>query len=171
MPDKDQVKPYHAEISSGQETADAVADVLKHAAERDEAAKKKVTHKGQAKWMLPLAMNLGVLAVYLLIAQPDWSVVSPIAAPPTEEQVERLRNAMYTFGINQIDQFALQNDRLPATLEEAGAGRLVGTVEYTPRPDRTYVLFATVGDADIVFDSAVQTVEQFVPSLATSLGG
>jgi hypothetical protein len=172
MTEKDQVKPYHAkEPPRGQEAADAVADVLKHAAARDEAAKKKTPPKSQPKWMLPLAMNLGVLAVFFLVAQPDFAVVSPIQAPAADEQIERLRGAIYAFGIVKIDAYIASNGRAPGTLQEAGADRLVGQVDYTPRGDSTYVLFATVGTQDLVFDSSVDSVEEFISNLATRLGG
>ena len=90
--EKDQVKPFHAkDVASGQEAADAVAAVIKHAAERDEAARRKAPAKTQPKWMLPLGLNLGLLAVYLLIAPPSWVIVNPIAPPPDEQRVGNLR--------------------------------------------------------------------------------
>ena len=103
MSERDQVTPYHAkDVATGQEAADAVADVLKHAAEREEAAHKKTAPKKQPKWMLPVGINLGVLAVYFWIAPPNWVQVNPIQPPPAEERVESLRRAMYVNGIARI---------------------------------------------------------------------
>ena len=162
MSDKDQVKPYHAkEVGSGQEAADALADVLEHAAERAEAAKQGVAPKSQPKWMLPLGLNLGLLAVYLLVAQPRWVQVSPVQPPPAAERIESLRTAMYFNGIARIDGFFASNDRLPTSLGEAGAAALEGTVDYVPRNDASYVLIGRVGDQTISYDSATQTPEEF----------
>jgi hypothetical protein len=168
--DKEPIKPYRAkDFSAGQETADVVADVLKHAAERDEAAKKRTGPKGQPKWMLPVAMNLGLLAVYFLIAQPQWTLVNPIQPPPPARQVSNLRNAIYLHGIMRIESFRQANGRLPASLEEAGATALVGQVDYDLRADSTYLLLSTVGEDVISYDSATMTVEEFTGPLA--LGG
>jgi len=162
MSDQEQIKPYRAkETSTGQEAADAVADVLSYAAERDEAARKRTPPKPQPKWMLPLAMNLGLLAVYFLAAQPDWLVLSPIDPPPAAEQVTGLRNAMYMHGIARIESFRQANGRLPATLEEAGAGALVGQVEYQVVGGSTYTLVASVGEEVISYNSATMTPQDF----------
>ena len=161
MSDQEQIKPYRAkETSSGQETADAVADVLSYAAERDEAAKKKTPPKPQPKWMLPLAMNLGLLAVYFLAAQPDWLVLSPIDGPPPAEQLSDLRDAMYLHGITRIENFRRANGRLPGTLEEAGAGALVPSVDYRVVGD-SYTLVATIGEEVIEYDSSRMTPRDF----------
>ena len=162
MSDRDQIKPYHApDASSGQETADVVADVLRHAAERDEAASLRAGPKPQPKWMLPLAMNMGLLAVYFLVAQPSWTTVNPIQPPPAQEQAQSLRLAIAIEGIGRIDGFLLANGRLPRSLEEAGAGGLDGMVEYVVRGDATYALIATVGEEVIAYDSATMTPEEF----------
>lgn len=165
MSDKDQVKPYHARAAStGQETADAVADVLRHAAERDEAQARRTAPKARAKWMLPVALNLGLLAVYFLAAQPQWTTVNPIHPPPQTQQVERLRAAMY-LGIARIQSYAAANGRLPATLEEAGANALVGSVDYRPGPNDSFSLVTNVGDEVLSYDSATMTVEEFTGPL------
>ena len=54
-------KPFHAkDVSSGQETADVLAEVLQHAKEKDQAAKgTKVEKKGQPKWVPVIGANLG----------------------------------------------------------------------------------------------------------------
>jgi hypothetical protein len=166
MTEKDQVKPFHAkEASSGKEAADAVADVLRHAAERDEAARKaeqKAAPKGNPKWMLPQAMNLGVLAVYFLVAQPTWTQVNPIQTPPSAERLQSMRTAMLIDGINRIETFRQNNGRLPASLQEAGSSPgLVSEVVYQTRGDSAYTLIGSVGDEDIVYDSATMTQADF----------
>ena len=167
MSEKDEIKPYHAtEAASGQEAADAVADVLKHAAERNQAAHKKVAPKAQSKWALPLGLNLGLLAVYFWVAQPQWVQVNPIQASPSAEQIESLRTAMYFNGIARIETFVVNHDRLPTSLEEAGSSVLVGLVDYVVQGDSTYTLISSVGDVVISYDSATQTPADFTGPIA-----
>jgi len=145
MSENDEVKPFHAKgVDPGQETADVVAAVLKHAAERERAAKSKTAPKKQPKW-------------YLLIWSPEWVVLNPIAPPATEQRVEKLSGAMW-LAINKIEAFNLDNERLPQSLMEAGANEasltdtLVGS---------SYVLSAEVGEEALVFNSAVQTPREW----------
>ena len=169
MTDKDPVKPYHAkDTAPGKEAADVVAEVLKHAQQREQAAKKKEVPKGPPKWMLPLTVNLGVLALYFLIAQPEFLVLNPIDDPRTVEiRVEQTRNAMYVMGIARIESFRMQNGRLPATLEEANAGDLAARgVDYSTQGDSSYILVTTVDSETILFDSSSQTVQEFVGNLS-----
>lgn len=169
--EKDKVRPYHAkETTSGQEAAEAVAAVLKHAAERDQAAKQKTAPKQQPRWMLPLGLNLGVLAVYLLIAPPSWVVVNPIATPPDEEVVADLRAGMF-FVKARIDSYQSSNGRLPATLVEAGVNPdQAAAIDYTPRGDSTYVLIALVGEEAITYDSSRHSAEDAFGNLSTRMG-
>lgn len=171
--EKDQVKPFHArEVATGKETADVVAAVLKHAAERDEAAKKKAAPRTQPKWMLPLGVNLGVLAVYLLIAPPAWVVVNPIAAPPDERRLEDLRAGMYIYGM-KIEGFRMANGRLPATLAEAGVS--AEGIDYTPRGGSAYTLISSIGEETVLFDSSSHTWQEWAQSevgdLSRRIGG
>jgi hypothetical protein len=168
----DRVRPFHAkETSSGQEAAEAVAAVLKHAAERDQAAKLKAPPKQQPKWMLPLGLNLGVLATYLLIAPPSWVVVNPIAPPPDEEVVDNLRTGMF-FVKARVDSYRTQRGRLPASLEEAGVSPdQAAEIGYTPRADSTYVLIAIVGEQTLSYDSSRQTPDEAFGDLSTKIGG
>lgn len=168
MTDKDPVKPYHAkDMAPGKEAADVVAEVLKHAQQREEAAKKKEVPKGPPKWMLPLTVNLGVLALYFLIAQPDFLVVNQITDTRTvDTRVAQTRNAMYVMGITRIESFRMQNGRLPTTLEEANAGDLAAQgVDYSTQGDSSYLLVTTVDSETILFDSAAQTAQDFVGNL------
>lgn len=168
MSDQDHVKPYHAgNASPGQEAADVVAEVLQHAAEREQAAKKKVPQKGPPKWMLPLTVNLGVLALYFLIAQPDFLIVSPIDDPrPPAVAVESASNALYLEGIQRINMFVEANGRLPESLEEAGSFLAGQGVDYTVQGDSSYILIYTIEGAEpIVFNSATQDPLDFAPVL------
>ena len=173
MSEEDQVKPFHAkETAPGQEAADVVAEVIKHAAAREQAVKKKVALKGPPKWMLPLTLNLGVLALYFLIAQPNFLVVSPNVDQRTvTERVEGARNAMYFDGIARIETFLNQNGRLPESLDEAGSTLAAEGINYEIVGDSTYLLILTIETETIVFDSAAQTASDFVGNMAGTLPG
>jgi hypothetical protein len=169
--EKDKVRPYHAkEMTPGEEAAEVVAAVLKHAAERDEAAKTKAVPKQQTRWMLPLGLNLGVLAVYLLIAPPAWVEMNRIDPPPPEEVVANLQASVY-IAKSKVEAYRSRNGgRLPVTLEEAGVNAVQAeAIGYTPRGDSTYVLLALVGDRNVTFDSARHT-DQMFGNLAQRIG-
>ena len=169
--DKDQIKPFHArEVTTGQETADVVAAVLKHAAEKDEAAKKKTAPKPQPMWMLPMGLTLAVLATFLLVAPPPWVVVNPIAAQAPADAVESLQSAFFFYG-SKIEGYRQSNGRLPQTLAEAGV--TVEGLDYTVNGDH-YMLISSVGQRDVVFNSAVESLRDWaareLPGLRDRMG-
>jgi len=167
MSENDEIKPFHArDVTSGQEAADAVAAVLKHAQERDAAAKARAPGKKQPRWLLPLGINLGVFAAYLLVWQPPWVVINYIAPPPTEERVELANNAMY-MALNRIEGYRINNGRLPSTLEEAGVTQ--AGLDYTLQGASNYVLIAEVGEDLLQFNSAVQTAQEWGQQHANSM--
>jgi hypothetical protein len=157
-------KPYHAKgAAPGQEAADVVAEVLKHAAEREQASKVQQRPKGPPKWMLPLTLNLGVLALYFLIAQPDFLIVSPVEDPrPSGQVLQQERQGIYFDGIMRIDMFRAQNGRLPRTLEEAGITLGQQGVEYSTQGDSSYILIKTIGTESIVFDSRTDSAAEWL---------
>ncbi len=155
MSSEDKVRPFHSkEPARGQEAADAVAAVLKHAAERDQAVKQKAQPKKDPKWMLPLGLNLAVLALYLLIAPPSWITVNPITAPDSVRQTESLRVAMF-LQVKRIEAYMLVHGELPPTLDAAGSP--MPGVEYMPQGNGRYQLTATAGDEALVYDSIEST--------------
>jgi len=163
MSGEDQVRPYHAKPEvSGQETADAVAAVIKHAQDRDRAATAKSSPKKPSKWMLPVGINLAVFAVYLLIGQPAWVNVSPIEAPSVVKQEQDLRAAMY-MQAQRIEGYRIQNDgALPGSIQELGTSPYEG-VDYVPQGG-SFRLIALVGGETVVYDSAAPD-----PSFAQSV--
>jgi len=167
MSSEDQVRPYHAKDEArGQEAAEAVAAVLKHAAEKDKAAHAKTAPRRQPKWMLPLGINLAVLAVYLLIAPPAWVVVNPIAPPDLAAQTTDLKKALW-FQAQRIEAYRQQHGQLPAQLADAGSA--IPGVEYVREGDR-FRLVGMVGDATVVWDSSGAN-EDIQALVAGSLGG
>jgi len=168
MSSEDQVRPFHAkEGSSGQETADAVAAVLKHAAERDAAAHERKRQKNQPKWMLPLGINLAVFAIYLLIAPPAWVTIHPIEGPPPAEQELSLRTAMF-LQAQRIEAYRLRHGSLPDSLADAGSP--MPGVTYDRIGLDSYQLFGTNGSATLEYDSS-QSLAAFVGTAADRLAG
>lgn len=163
MHDQDDVKPYHAkDVAPGQEAADVVAEVLRHAEERERAAKEKSVPKGPPKWMLPLTVNLGVLALYFLIAQPNWVVMNPVQDPRSStEVVQQTKAAIYIAGITRIESYRQVNGRLPQTLQEAGVDLGAQGIRYEVQGDTAYLLITTVGGEPIVFDSTIDDPAQW----------
>ena len=168
MSSDDQVRPFHAKDESrGQETADAVAAVLKHAAERDKAARKKVPRKPPPKWLLPLGIQLSVIAVYLLAFPPRFIVVNPIPVRAPAEAVEDLRLAMW-FQIQRVEDYKNKHGQLPERLADAGSP-LEG-VEYHRQGRNSYQLVASVGQEALVYDSN-ESPDDFVGTAANKLTG
>jgi hypothetical protein len=167
MTKQDDVTPYRAkEAAPGQEAADVVAEVLQHAAEREKAGKQRIQPKGPPKWMLPVTVNLGVLALYFIIAQPDFLIVSPIEdTRPDAEVIQSTRQGVYFDGIMRIDAFIAANGRAPSSLEEAGSFLASQGVNYTVQGDSAYILILTIGDETIIFDSAVDSSSDFVGAI------
>ena len=163
MSEKDDVQPFHAKgTAPGQEAADVVAEVLAHAAEREEAGRRPSGPKGPPKWTMPVTVNLGLLAIYFLVAQPQWIVVSPLDDPRSEvEVVEASRRAIYFDAIQRIEMFRGEFGRLPASLIEAGSPLADQGVAYEVI-DNTYLLTFSIDGQNFTFDSATQTGADFV---------
>jgi hypothetical protein len=159
MSSDDQLRPFHAKDEArGQEAADAVAAVLKHAAEREKAVKEKTKRKPPPRWLLPLGIQLSVIALYLLFLPPRWVVLDPIQGPDPATRVEDLRRAMW-FQIQRVESYKLQHGELPERLSDAGSP--VEGVEYLRQSGNSYQLVATVGEEALVYDSN-QSAEAFV---------
>ncbi len=170
MSSEDQVRPYHAgKETPGQEAADALSAVMSHAAEREDAQHQKAPPKTQAKWVLPLGVNLGVLALYMLIAPPAWVVMNPIEAVPVEEQADDMRLVMYMQAL-RVNAYRGEYGELPETLEDAGSA--VPGVEYFAVGTDRYELITTIGEEVIRYDSQ-ESPNEWVGSGATGklLGG
>jgi competence protein ComGC len=169
MSSEETVRPYHATPDArGQETADAVAAVIKHAHDRDEAARKRERPRGQPRWMLPLGINLAVFAVYLLIAPPAWVTVNPIEGPDPAAQEQSLRVAMF-LQAQQIEAYRLEHGALPASLAELERDPVSDEVEYVPRGS-SYQLVGAVGESALVYDSTGDNAE-FTRSMSARMAG
>ena len=119
--------------------------------------------------MLPLGINLGVFAVYLLIAPPAWVVVNKLEPPPIEEQADDMRLAIFMQAM-RVSGYLQQNGELPLALEDAGSA-YPGIAYSVEGPDR-FQLSATIGDQVITYDST-QPAQEWIGAEATGklLGG
>ena len=169
MSSKHPVRPYHAgNKAPGQEAADAVSAVLDDAARHDKAQQQKAAQKTQAKWVLPVGINLGVFAVYLLIAPPAWVVMNPLEAAPIEQQTDHMRLAMYMQAM-RVDAYRQQNGELPVALGDAGSA--VQGVEYSIIGANRYELIATIGTEVVRYDSSESANEWVGSDAASKLRG
>ena len=164
MSSEDQVRPYHAK--TGSETADTLAEVLEHAAAKEEAAHQRSGPKRQSRWKMPLGVNLGVFAVYLIIGQPQWVVMDPIEGPPVEVVEGNLRNAIFLADA-RIRGYQNTNGRLPASLAEAG---LSYDWDYRVLGGGQYQLVASEGEVVMSYEST-QSIHEFVGESGARLGG
>jgi hypothetical protein len=168
MSPEDPIRPFHAKDEArGQEAADAVAAVIKHAAERERAARAKKAPRKQPRWLLPVGVQLAVLAVYLLISPPTWVTVHPIQGPDSVSQEYSLRVAIYMQS-QRIESYKIKTGRLPRTLDEIGASVAPG-VEYRLTGDG-YQLVGTNGRAALVYDST-ESATDFLGEAASRLTG
>jgi len=168
MSSEDQVRPYHAKDESrGQDTADALAAVMKHAAERDKAIKEKPKPKKQPRWMLPLGIQLSVIALYLLVAPPSFVTVNRIEPRDPSHAVEDLRVAMY-LQIRKLEDYRIKHGRLPDALSDAGSA--VPGVAYRRQGADRYQLVGTAGEEAVVYDST-EPADEFVGSAVDKLKG
>lgn len=163
MSEKDDVQPFHAKgTAPGQEAADVVAEVLAHAAAREEASKASAGPSGPPKWAAPVTVNFALLAVYFLLAQPQWIVVSPLTDPrASADVVQASREGIYFDGIQRVEQFRQMNGRLPGSLIEAGSTLADQGVDYVV-VDSAYILTYVIDGEGFTFDSASQTGADFV---------
>jgi hypothetical protein len=170
-PDNDQIKPFHAkEVTTGQEAADVVKAVIEHAAARDAAAKQKAPPKPQPIWMLPLGLTLSVLATFLLVAQPSWVVVNPIAAQSPEDVLASTQRAIYGYAM-MIESYRARTGRLPQSLAELG--KPVEGLDYEVVGE-SYTIGAAVGDAYVGFNSSTESPPAWAERVGVSfanLGG
>jgi hypothetical protein len=167
MTENEDVKPFHAkEAASGQEAAEAVAAVLKHAQEREAAAQQKAPPKKQPRWLLPVGVNLGVFAAYLLIWSPPWVVINPIAPPPTEQETQNTRAAVFLYA-SKIEQFRNENGRLPRDLTEVRIN--VAGLDYSLQGSVDYILYTEVGEEPVTYNSAQESLAEWGAANASNL--
>jgi hypothetical protein len=153
----------------GAEAADLVAEVLKDAAERDEAARRReVTTVGRTRQKvvavsLPLA---GAFSFYLWFGDPAW--VTPTMPDPVNAQAAEsgLRVGMY-FQAQKIEAFRSTTGRLPDSLEEVGSAP--PEMSYRRIDAETYQLIGQSRGVTLTFNSQ-EAIQQFVGDAMDRLG-
>ena len=153
----------------GAEAADLVAEVLKDAKERDEAARRREetpigrTRQKVVAVSLPLA---GAFSFYLWFGNPSW-VTPTLPDPVTAEAAESgLRVAMF-FEAQKIEDFRRQSGRLPDSLAELGA--TPAEMSYRRIDAQTYQLVGQSRGVTLTFNSD-QAIQEFVGDAMDRLG-
>jgi hypothetical protein len=153
----------------GAEAADLVAEVLKDAKERDDAARRReVTTVGRTRQKvvavsLPLA---GAFSFYLWFGNPAW-VTPTMPDPVTADAAEAgLRVAMF-FEAQKIENFRRETGRLPDSLQEMGSSP--SEMTYQRIDAQTYQLVGQSRGVTLTFNSG-QAIQEFVGDAMNRLG-
>ena len=152
MSSKDPLRPQQADPgATGEEAAKVVADAMRHAAERDEAARRRETPRAPSRWTLLLGLLLAAYAGYLVVAPPGWVVLDPVEAPSPVAEEQSLRFAMY-LQAEQIEAYRAEHGVLPPSLDALPGSPARDRFEYA-RDGDGFRLVAAFGDESIVYDS------------------
>ncbi len=147
----DKTPPPSAPGSSGSEIADALADVLKHAAKTVDAqkrAKKPPSSTSPFHWF-----SLGILiavSAYVWIGPPEWTQPEPPPQPTVQLEEAGLRMSLYLQAM-RIERFRAAEGRLPASLVEAGDP--IENIDYRRIDAQTYHLGGTSDNLVLGFTS------------------
>jgi hypothetical protein len=104
---------------------EAFDTVLKTAAEERElkrlAAEARRRHRGLSRLLLVVCTTVLVfVSVYLYVERPEWAFPTPSAPESTAVRQASLRISVAT-AVQHVERYRQQHDKLPATLEQAGA--------------------------------------------------
>ena len=153
--------------TTGNETADLVAQVLEDQQRREAAQRQKVEPSRARSRVAAISLPLlATFSFYLWFATPAW--VTPTQPDPVTvaEAEAGLRVAMY-FQAQRIESFRQENGRLPDTLAETGGAPPEMTYERIDA--RTYRLDGTSRGASLVYEST-QPPQEFVGDAMNRLG-
>jgi hypothetical protein len=126
-----------ARISSGDERASALADVLRQEAEKAEIVHRPPLSRERIAFGYMALAVATFLAFWIWFFPPGWAQRNPVRAPSLAEEETSLRLVMF-LQAQRIEAFRVENGHLPESLEDAGPP-LPG-VEYTPLAGQTYYL-------------------------------
>jgi hypothetical protein len=140
---------HHAERDA------ALAAVMRHTAERDEAevqyredVEKHVPHLGPKHFMLAVST---VLTLWAWVWPPAIIRIDEVPLPPVAEEEATLRLVMY-FQAQKIEQYFLDFGRIPDDLPEAGP--VFPGMDYIRLTDRHYRLLGRTDRLSLSFSSA-----------------
>jgi hypothetical protein len=150
------------DVSHHGERDAALAAVMRHTAERNEAGEhyREIVEK-QGPWLgvkhLVLAVTT-VAALWTWIWPPAIIRIDEIPVPPVAEEEATLRLVMY-FQAQKVEQYLLDFGRIPEELPEAGP--VFPGMEYIRLTDRHYRLLGRTNRLNLSFSSA-EPVADFV---------
>jgi len=151
-----QGEPPVREVSSEEERARALAEVLRHQAEHARARRLAVKPPRPFLYrFVPFALSTA-LAIYVWFGSPAWLQPDPIPEPTLQEERSTLRLVMF-LQAQRIELYRRTTGRLPAFLEEAGPP-LPGIV-YRRLDARTYRLYGHTRRQGLVYTSTEPLTE------------
>ena len=181
---KDDRKPTHSEpdqgsaqgespaeevrLSSDMERAAAIASVMRHQAQREEA---QLTASPVLKTR-PLLTQLSTLAVatafsvYVWFGSPRWLEPDPIPLPTLEAEEDLVRSAIL-LQAERIQAYREENGRLPAFLMEAGP--VLPGVRYDRLDSRTFRIHGSGERLSFTYSSG-EPMDEYQASLEAILG-
>ncbi len=146
-------RPGESRVSSGDEAAKAVREVLEDQAER-KARQKKATRRKPKKRLLPLplvALFWGAACLVVWVGTPEFLLPEPLPEPSPARIEAGLRMEMLTL-VTDIDRYRTETGRVPETLERVSENP-PPYIRYTPLPPESFQLTGVRGDAEIVYQS------------------
>jgi len=169
MVNDDKTPPPGAPGSSGTEMADALHDVLEHAAKTTDAQERAGKPRRTASpihWF-----SLGILTAvssYLWIGPPEWMQPEPPPQPTAQLEEAGLRMSLYLQAM-RIERFRVAEGRLPASLVEAGDP--IADIIYRRMDEQTYHLSGTSYNLVMGFTSTEPLDTLLADAMAVIGGG
>lgn len=157
---RSQDSPEKGPVSSGDEAARAVREVLEDQADR-KARQEQASRRKKKKRLLPLplvATLWGVACLVVWVATPEFLLPEPLPEPSPARVEAGLRMEMLAL-VQEINEFRDETGTVPESLDlvsEAPAPYL----RYTPLPPESYRLTGAREGAEIVYQSGTP-VEEF----------
>lgn len=146
-------------VSSGDEAARAVREVLEDQAERKARQKQASRLKKKRLLPLPLVATLwGVACLVVWVATPEFLLPESLPEPSPARIEAGLRMEMLSL-VEEINEFRDETGTVPENLELVSEDPSP-FLRYTPLPPESYRLTGTRGETEIVYQSGTP-VEEF----------
>lgn len=156
--------------SRGDDYYRVLSEVMEDHAQRQERQRQasRRPESSRSQNMGIAAMIVGALSIYVWTAPPGFLQPEPYPEPSALEVNAGLRMDVY-LQAQKIERFRRENDRLPATLEEAGEPE--DGVIYERTGDASYRLVTTGGPEPVVYTAGEPLGEFLGDAESIILGG
>lgn len=147
-------------VSSGDEAAQVVREVLEDQAER-KARQREAGKRKPKKRLLPLplvALFWGAACLVVWVGTPEFLLPEPLPEPSPARIEAGLRMEMLTL-VSEINQFRTETGRVPESLDRV-TEEPPPYLRYAPLPPDSYRLTGSRGGAEIVYQSGTP-IEEF----------